>query len=203
MPVNYVDISVANVGGSIGNGTDAQVFWLDVPKDAFDRMIERAAKHPGYTARSVDVHETRTRDATLSFEFENGRPTRIRLTRSCLADASVLQGSSLLVRRYQRVPLQLPMFPHSVAPQSSYRARRVLLRIHRFARLVFESRISDNKQGSQPQRRVRIEVELRPSMVERELVDLQRTVENTIQVVLLGCRALVGGQNHSTTKPPL
>ena len=203
-PVNFVDVSVVTAA----EGTEsARVFGLDVPKDAFDRMMERAAKHPGYSARSVDLHETRTRDSVLSFEVGGGggngvpQATRIRVTRSCLVDASVLQGSPLLVRRYQRTPLQLPMFPHSVVPHSSYRARRVMLRIHRNAKLVFESRISDDcvgRQQQQQQRRVRVEVELRPQMGEKELLDLQRTVENTIQVVLLGYRALVGGQSHST-----
>lgn len=193
--INFVDVSIV-ASASHGPG-GCRIFDLDVPEDAFDKMMERAAKHPGYSASSLDLREIRTRDTTLSFEMDKAThaPAKVRVTRSSLVDACQLQGSQLLVRRYQRTPLQLPMFPHSAAPHTLYRARRLLLRIHRFARLVFESRASDAGRST---RRVRVEIELRPNLGDADIADLQRTVENTIQVVLLGYKALVGGGDHST-----
>jgi len=76
--------------------------------------------------------------------------------------------------------------------------RRLKLRIHRAAVLVFESLAEDETPGAgREQRRARVEIDLAgpfPNPASRQVDnvrDLQRTVENTIQVVLMGMRAKV------------
>ena len=133
---------------------------------------------------------------------------KLRVYRNVLQDAMVLPGTSILVRRYHRTLLPLPAFPHDRPVDSVCRARRLKLRVNRSAALVFES-IAEEEQGSgsgrgsTAQRRVRIEVDLGmlsaaaaargppPDNAGSSLRDLNRTVENTIQVVMLGMRPKV------------
>ena len=196
--INYVDVSVVALASSALSRV--RQFDINVPKACFDGMLERAAMHPGYSPRAWDSRELRVRDMCLCVEAEGGGSAgwpRMRVTRCVLQDAALQAGSPLLVRRYHRSVLPLPEFPHDRPIDSACRIRRLRLRIHRAASLVFESLAcsdTQQQQQQQQQRRVRVEIDL-SACRESDAKDLQRTVENTVQVVLLGMRSKVATQS--------
>ena len=180
-----VDISFVSTTMSTSRLSEYDV---NVPKDTFLQMIERAAMHQGYSARPVDVHELHVRNFSLSYENNN----KLRVLRHGLIDATILPGTPLLVRRYNRAALQLPAFPHQDPIQ--WRIRRLQLRVHNRARLLFETKRQADDESARDQLRVRLEIDL-GMLKDTEKADLQRTVENTIQVVLLGQRPRVCNRN--------
>jgi hypothetical protein len=222
---NFVDISymtewIKDDHEGIAKGS------LNVPKDAFDAMLERAAKHRGYFGNQHDVHEIVTRDAVLNL-FSGGMPqnllsdppagdpqklhqntsvsgtecARARVISKHLVEARPFEGTPLLVRTYQRTVQPFSAFPCDAPVYSKRKVRRLDLKVHRDARLVFETMISDTgdvmSNHRWPEgpalaelpfgkrnvvRRVYLEIEKRGG----QAPDLRRTIENTIQVVLLG-----------------
>jgi hypothetical protein len=223
--VNFVDVSVFEPQQQqqepCGAAGRVRAFLLDVAPDRFGAMLDRAALHPGYSARSWTAHELRVRDMLLSYECEAaaagssstnagactnaGAGTKVRAHRAVLQDATVLPGTSLLVRRYHRAPLPFAAFPHDRPADGKCRVRRLVLRIHRNARLVFEARKDDTLHGQTMRAHIEIELDAattpttahRTPLLQQQLQlqqqqhDLQRTVENTIQVVLMGMQPKV------------
>ena len=157
---------------------------LDVPKDVFDAMLERAAKHRGYFGHQRDVYETVTRDAILhQWVSEKHQPPimNARVVSKQLVEAQPFDGTPLLVRTYQKSVHPFSAFPCDAPVHSNKRIRRLELRVHRDACLVFETMIASS--SSTVVRRVHLEIEKKGR---GSCGDLQRTIENTIQVVLLG-----------------
>lgn len=218
---NVAEVAVVAEEDAGDCGSFLRRFALDVPRSEFEKMLERASRHRGYSGRQRDVHETVTRDTTLqTWEDEGGRQ-QARVVRRRLVEARTMDGTPLLVRTYRREALPFSAFPCDAPVQSRRRVRRLELRVHRRARLVFEVSASTSTScaddadpgASCCARRVRLEIELTaPPPVPRggsmavrdfrgspgtaedaELADLRRTVENTIQVVLLGLRPLGKG----------
>ncbi|GAX85680.1 hypothetical protein CEUSTIGMA_g13094.t1 [Chlamydomonas eustigma] len=173
----------------LASGPDEQVDGAlvaitGVDKAEFSELLERAARHPGYTASQEDLVEATWRDLRLVY------PTRgaARLHRASLLSANLLPGAHLLVRKYRMDPLPFCEFPCDRDDEvHTRRIRRLELRVHRRATLVFDVDPDDAC------RRVRIEIR----RGECDEDDLRRTVENTVQVVLLGMPRRVGtGREH-------
>ena len=222
---------------------------LNVPKDAFDAMLERAAKHRGYFGNQHDVHEIVTRDAVLqqNLNLFSGGPegpqkklhqkepflrgpdgpqkklhqnisgpdvvqgpttARARVISKQLVEARPFEGTPLLVRTYHRTIQPFSAFPCDAPVYSTRKVRRLILKVHRDARLVFETMISDDvmsnrscpleipeipfEKRGEAVRRVYIEIEKRGGG-NADAAILRRTIENTIQVVLLGMTPLGKG----------
>lgn len=160
-------------------GQRVSAYSLDVPKPLFDAMMERAARHRGYTPFSEDLHVYRSDNTTLEIRGGSGGA---RSFKSTLVAEREIQGTPLVERTYMRTN-PLPMYMFSCArnaTSSLFKVRRLSLRIHKFARIVFEVVSRENDEDIF--RRIFIE-----TTKNRESDrDIQRTVENTIQVVILG-----------------
>lgn len=179
---------------------------LNVPPDTFDAMLERAAKHRGYFGGQHDVHEIVTRDAVLqqSSHCSSGHsghqghsgqpgqgpdPARARVIFKQLVEARPFEGTPLLVRTYHRKIQPFSAFPCDAPVHSKRKIRRLKLKVHQDAHLVFDVMVSDPQGGygiecmsNRVVRRVYLEIEKR----DKSDPDLRRTIENTIQVVMLG-----------------
>ena len=212
---NVAEVTVVAEEDAGDCGSFLRRFALDVPRSEFEKMLERASRHRGYSGRQRDVHETVTRDTILqTWEDEGGRQ-QARVVRRHLVEARTMDGTPLLVRTYRREALPFSAFPCDAPVQSRRRVRRLELRVHRRARLVFEVSAAvscadetdpSSASGGACTHRVRLEVELTAppppprggnmavhdfrgssgNAEDAELADLRRTVENTIQVVLMG-----------------
>ena len=183
---NFVDISFFN--GWVEDPEEGIArASLDVPKDAFDAMLERAAKHRGYFGHQRDVYETVTRDAILHQWVVQPPIMNARVITKQLVEAQPFDGTPLLVRTYQKSVHPFSAFPCDAPVHSNKRIRRLELRVHRDACLVFETMIASS--SSTVVRRVRLEIEKKwrgSGGGGGSCGDLQRTIENTIQVVLMG-----------------
>ena len=186
---NFVDISFFS--GWIEDQEEGMAgATLDVPEPVFDAMLERAAKHRGYFGHQRDIFETVTRDAVLhqweSTNAQNPGPPLMnaRVIAKQLHESRPFDGTPLLVRTYQRSMHPFSAFPCDAPVHSKKKIRRLELRVHKDARLVFETLLSESKDvPPRVVRRVRLEIEKKGSSVPH---DLQRTIENTVQVVLMG-----------------
>jgi hypothetical protein len=119
------------------------------------------------------------------------------------------KGPKLLFRSYRRVQLPYSSFPCDIVPDSIRRVRCLSLRVNPRTSLMFEvvqeedaddcepagPRGTDGSAaprgaagGAVPFRRVRVEMDVQRGAVEDD--DIRRTVQNTIQVVLLGMKPI-------------
>jgi hypothetical protein len=99
-------------------------------------------------------------------------------------------GVALLARTYRIDHMPFCAFPCDAPLHSARRTRRLELRVHARARLVFETSAPLCGFSGRVVRRVRLEVDVGGD-VARDLSDLRRTVENTTHVVLLGLPRLL------------
>lgn len=210
-----VEISYSPLRWTDASGR-VKVYDVDVPEPLFRAMLERAARHRGYAPSSQDLHAY-TNDAArfeLTIDPEGSAPPVGRVWRSTLLEEREIPGTPLVERVYSRThPLPLYMFScNGGAGTASTKARRLILRVHKRARLVFEvvtipagadadatidavagaggAGAQGGRKHESIARRVRIEIECDRETgdgTSRSLdADTRRTVENTIQVVFLG-----------------
>jgi hypothetical protein len=97
-----------------------------------------------------------------------------------------MTGTPLVVRTYHRETLPFCAFPCDAQLHDVRRVRRLELRVHARARLIFEA--SSSSSTTPPVRGVRLEVDVGGAWDEDDDDDLRRTVENTIQNVMLRMR---------------
>jgi hypothetical protein len=125
------------------------------------------------------------------------------------------KGPKLLFRSYRRVQLPYSSFPCDIVPDSIRRVRCLSLRVNPRTSLLFEVVQEEDADDSEPTgplgtdgsaprgadgsaprgaggavpfRRVRVEMDVQRGAVEDD--DIRRTVQNTIQVVLLGMKPI-------------
>jgi hypothetical protein len=131
--------------------------------------------------------------------------TRRRLLehRPMIAEGTNTSSPSLLVRAYRTDRMPFCAFPCDAPLHSAVRRRRLELRVHARARLVFDVGLSMFPAAPEPARRVRLEIDVAGALGGRDLDDLRRTVENTVHVVLLGMPRLIHRRtlpfNHNST----
>jgi hypothetical protein len=214
---NHAEVTVAR--RCAGDSADARMYETDVPEAEFAAMLKRAAAHPGYSATAWHAYEVTSQgDVTLSYEQrglsvvdENQQPQQlekdrdkdrdaassplcVRVTRKQLVSA-LDAPPGLLMRRYNRARLPVSEFPCEQPVLRARHVRRLTLRVHRLARLVFETEHSRNGPDT-VSRSVRVEVDVGGcGRGARMAEDLQRTVQNTVHVVLLGMRPLHAPRN--------
>jgi hypothetical protein len=132
------------------------------------------------------------------------------------SNSSNSKGPKLLFRSYRRVQLPYSSFPCDIVPDSIRRVRCLSLRVNPRTSLLFEVVQEEDADDSEPAgplgadgsaprgadgsaaprgaggavpfRRVRVEMDVQRGAVEDD--DVRRTVQNTIQVVLLGMKPI-------------
>jgi hypothetical protein len=217
-----VDVSVAWPLFELADGSAG--YSADVPATLFRTMLRRAAAHAGYTGRAHDHFEYKTRDVTMTVPAASPSPcepcavTRRRLVehRPMIAEGTLGHTNdhnpTLLVRAYRTERMPFCAFPCDAPLHSAVRRRRLELRVHARARLVFDVGLSmfqrEFSVAPEPARRVRLEIDVAGALGGRDLDDLRRTVENTVHVVLLGMprlihrRTLPFNSHHNQTPEP-
>lgn len=171
LPFNTIDILL--VKDQIAEG----VVNVNIPKHEFEAMMKRAACHSGYTATQKDIYECHFADGTV-LNYDQGS-SHMWVIRKELKD--YVYDRKLMMRKLMST--KVPISELSCCEQivSKKFVRKLFLRVHKFAKLVFSvSRNSDAKDDEQI-RTVYLEIDA------RMICDgLKRTVQNTVQVVLLG-----------------
>ena len=170
VPFNTIDIVLTR--DRLGEG----VVNVNIPKHDFERMMKRAASHSGYTATQKDIYECHFADGTV-LNYDEGS-SRMWALRKELKD--YVCDSQLMMRKLMIT--KVPMSELSCSEQVVSRkfVRRLYLRVHKFAKLVFSVSLAKGVDQEQI-RTVYLEIDA------RVLCDgLKRTVQNTVQVVLLG-----------------
>lgn len=162
----------------------ADAYDTDVPRAEFHALLQRAARHQGYTARQRTHVAYVVRDLALVEEDGAGRHQR--LERRRLLDASEVPGAKVLAQTFERSAPPFAAFPCGARPHDMRRVTRLELRAHARARLVFEA--SRDRDRGALTRRVFLEVDLDPRGLAADMADLRRTVENTVQHVFMGLR---------------
>jgi hypothetical protein len=160
------------------------ITWTDIAPDAYDAMLDRAARHAGYSVSSRDYLETRAHDMCLQqTQHQKPQQSGMRVWQRTLVRARIVTGLPIQIRTFQRCHRSLAAFPCD-SPESAVtvKVRRLELRMHARARLVFETRTSA---ASSCYRQAFIEIALVPGQTTLP-DDLMHTVENSVRVVFLG-----------------
>ena len=195
--------------GQDGGGQDA--YETDVPRAEFEAILDRAARHAGYTPRFSSHKAYASRDLVLedadagAGAAQHGaagagaahQQPQQRVTRSRLLAAHEVPGAPLLAAVYERTRAPFSAWPCGGPLHAVRHVSRLELRAHARAKLVFEaSRDCGGQgqgQGAAVTRRVFLELALDPGPgagrgLAADLPDLRRCVENTVQHVLMGMR---------------
>jgi len=179
----YVEIAYSRLVRDNGR---IKVYDSNVPKEMFDAMLERAARHKGYCASWVDLHVFHSSNVTLEEYVNINRLACV--TKRKLVEERPLAGCPFVERAFTQMT-NLPLTAFSCGTLCGVvKMRRLQLRVHARAHLVFEVASVPAGDGAGASvsdciRRVRVEI----SDADRHGdADIQRTVENTVQVVLLG-----------------
>jgi hypothetical protein len=169
------------------------IAWTDLDNDTYEAMLDRAARHHGYSVSSRDFLETRSRDLCMQQQQQ-----QVRVTQRTLMRARNLPGLPLQIRTFARTQRTLASFPCD-SPESvvTVKVRRIELRMHANAKLVFETRSSAAKGSFM--RRAFIEIQVPSSSSFGVPEDLMRTVDNSVRVVFLGQQGKRGSFTH---RPP-
>ena len=197
---------------------DAEGTWSTRVDDAtFHAMLKRAAAHSGYSARQRDAVEYRVGPDTLlrfTLQPKDDAPSPLgaQVSRTALVGARRMglggegrRSASMLVRTYRSEHVPFSSFPCDANVQSAMRVRRLELRVHARARLVFEVKQpvdASAKRDCKGILGVRLEIDVSAAAVDgssSEMQDLRRTVENTIHVVFMGLPRLVRSRLQKTT----
>lgn len=189
-------------------------FNTDVPKPVFDAAIARAAAHHGYGPSQCQYTAFHWRDRTLH-DRGGGRISVYAERVMSFDDLSSTRSAScpILVLAVRRTKLPLYAFPcdRTQVLDNSTRIRELTLRVHKYARLVFEVGAASHHPNSENNannmiRGMYVQVDLQALRADvhrgghhhhhnhnqnnnnKLIHDLERTVENTIQVIFMGAR---------------
>lgn len=166
------------------------IYDTDVPRDTFYDIMRRAARHDGYSARYRQFKSYHARDMT----FEMGSDHKdVRVIRRRLLSVHEIPGASLYACVYdsdRRAPMS--SFSCGAKLHDVRHVRRLSLRAHRRAKLVFEVHRND---VGKVVRRVFLEIVLDDdgngggggggASLASDMPDLRRTVENTVHLTIL------------------
>jgi hypothetical protein len=158
-----------------GNCQRSAAYVLDIKKDEFYKLIERASKHRGYTARQTSVMRYHQGSTVL----EKASTGQMRVIQRKLLSWAELPGAPLLVTRYAHEDQPFSFYSCGGQCDAVTHSTRLALRVHRCAELVFEV-THDERTGAS--RTVAMEIDLSFGVD----ADMLRTVQNTVHIVLLG-----------------
>lgn len=189
--------ATGDADGACAASAGAHVLNIDVPPDAFDAALARAARHPGYVPRRLNHVVEHV--GTLERVDDGGGRVSV-CSRRCLG-ATALPGAPIVALHYEETRLPMAAFPCDARPHDARRVEALALRVHQHARLVFEAHHGEDHPDGAVTRTVRVDVDLRDiafpgrrggggAAAHNTLSDLTRTVENTVHVVLMGAPPL-------------
>lgn len=164
----------------------------NVPLETFRAALDRAAKHPGYSARTRQFKAFHT-DGGLVLEKQHESPpgAAVTVTRRRPLSWHELPGAPMFAVMYERTKLPFAAFSCEASARRDARCvRRLSLRVHRRADLVFETYVGGGGGGGTDKvvRRIYLDINLQPDGLDADMPDLRRTVENTVHAVVMGVR---------------
>lgn len=162
---------------------------VDLAKEEFDRLLERAARHAGYSARQRDFKAYYDGEIVLEHaHWVNPKPDppknpcprhSVSVTRRKLVGYRELPGAPIVACLFAKDELPITAYSCGTKPNDVRYVNQLVLRAHERANLLFEV----HRSVSGPSwRTVSVEIEL-PATPE-----LRRIVENTVHIVMLGAR---------------
>lgn len=190
---NLVEVIWATPLAETGGGA-CSYLSTDVPEADFFSMLQRASQHEGYRGTQRDFREFRVRDVRMRVGVGGGGVGAsiacepVHCDRRSVCEVRPVAGTPLIVRTFRHDPVAFSAFPCDVPLDDRRRVRRLELRVHRSARLIFESCRSDRSEAPASVRSVRLEINVGGgggAHAASDIGDLRRTTENTIQNVLL------------------
>jgi hypothetical protein len=164
----------------IGKG----VYDTDVPKELFNDMMRRAARHDGYGVKHTQYKSYHTCDTVLEVGASH---KDVRVVRRNLLSMHEIPGAPLIACLYDNDRhAAFSSFSCGEKLHDVRHVRRMSLRAHRRAWLVFEVHRND---VGKVVRRVLVEIMLDdrgqgPSLAS-EMPEVRRTVENTVHLAIL------------------
>ena len=178
---------------------DEGVYDMDVPKDVFYAIMRRAARHDGYSAKHRQFKSYHSRDAVLEIGSVH---KDVRVVRRRVLSMHEIPGAPLVACIYdcdRRAAFS--SFSCGAKLHDVRHVRRLALRAHRRAMLVFEVHRND---VGKVVRRVFVEIALdedgKGQSLASEMPDLRRTVENTVHLTILSVLETHDGhQNQKKT----
>jgi hypothetical protein len=173
---------------------DTGAYDTNVPPETFRAALERAAKHPGYSARTMQFKAYHA-DGGLVLEKRHesqqppGRGAAVAVTRRRPLSWHELPGAPMFAVMYERTKLPFAAFSCEASARRDARCvRRLSLRVHRRADLIFETYVGGSSSSSKVVRRIYLDINLQPDGLDADMPDLRRTVENTVHAVVMGVR---------------
>lgn len=173
-----------------GAEDETSVYDVDVPPDVFQRMLKRAACHAGYSPRDVRLRTLHVRDLVLEEDDRSDARFDTRLVQERLLGTQELPGAPVLISWLHRARLPMSSFPCGQRPHDVRYVQGVSLRVHRRAHLVFEAHRGVDHPPDAIVHAVHLDIDLSGDTraLAKDMADLSRTVENTVQIVLMGAR---------------
>jgi hypothetical protein len=170
-----------------------KVYGVDIPEQAYMAALTRAARHLGYNSRELQYKATHVRDLVLEeMSGMSGMNIQdpLRLVQERVHALHELPGAPVLVSLVQRTRLPFSMFPCGLPPHDVRYVRAISLRVHTRAHLVFQVHRGEDHPAGTVVRSIHLDVDLSNERhaLASEMPDLLRTVENTVQIVLMGAR---------------
>lgn len=178
---------------------DVVAVAVGLPEVTFRSMLQRAARHPGYSSRGA-VHTVRR---VRGLELTDAGRGEVKVKSRDVRRVLQLPGAPLLAILSDEFTVPLAAFPCDAELHRVCQVRQVCLRAHKRAQLVFEVGVDKQGPPAPPTYTVRIDVDLSGPRhaLTRDLSDLARTVENTVHVVLMGAPPLRERAATVTTLP--
>jgi hypothetical protein len=171
----------------LGEARGTRVYDTNIPDDQFQAALTRAARHAGYSMTKDAQHKAYlVRDLTL----EDRGKGELRLSHERTLRAEELPGAPIVVSWLHRTRPPMSAFPCGALLHDVRYVRSIRLRVHSRAQLVFEVHRGADHPAGTVVRTIRVEVDLGGDAraLARDLADVSRTVENTVQIVLMGAR---------------
>lgn len=186
----FVEIVMLHAAPARSSPTPYRVYETGLSQRTFDTLLSRAVRHRGYTPKAVDAWVTTLAGCEGNVNVVDVISPHPAEEKTLGYETKLVDETSIaplvLVRRFDRTRVPLSHLPCAQAPVWQARVRRLELRVHEGARLVFEClRPTLYDRGGDEFRRVRIELEVNHTKTQAH-ADIARTIENTVQVVFLG-----------------
>ena len=162
------------------------VYDTDVPKDLFNEIMRRASRHDGYGVKHSQYKSYHTCNTILEVGASH---KDVRVVRRHLLSMHEIPGAPLIACLYDNdFRAAFSSFSCGGKLHDVRHVRRLSLRAHKRARLVFEVHRND---VGKVVRRVLVEITLDddhnhhgPSLAS-DMPELRRTVENTVHLTIL------------------
>lgn len=145
-------------------------------------MIRRCVRHDGYTVKSINLWE-------YIYEYNicshvNYESSQTYTFNNTLISDTMLATYPIIIRKYSHRIIDSKTIP-CIPPLSAIKIKRFEIRIHKHAKLCFDT-FDESKLNKYSGTRVKIHILLPDHNSDILKKDIIRTVENTLNIVILG-----------------